>query len=452
MKRSMLVLVGLGMGAFAGCSVEGAGLGGANGGATSTGGATWTGGARSGGASGQATGGNSGDDAATTLANARSSDGMAGGGGAGGMGGGAGGAAGQDSTSATGGTAGAGGAGGSGGVASRDGGPATGGGPGMGGSTGTGGQTGLDGSAGQGGSDVADVPAIEASLDLPLDNASDHGDGDVERADGPRDARDARDARDVRDVRDGRDGGDAASIDGGPTLNLVWSDEFEGAANTGVDVGNWNYITWDVGEVNNEKQQYTSSLSNVFHDGDGNLVLRARYAPSGTAPYTSGRIDTKGKVAFGPGHRIEVRAILPKGIGSFPAIIMMGSSGTWPACGQLSLTEQYGQDKSWFYSAVYAGTAAGTGSTDKTKYSFSDADTASAEFHVYSLDWYGDRVVFQVDGNQILTSNYGASSPLYTITEYIILDVALGGDMGGAIDNTAFPMDMVVDYVRVYQL
>lgn len=179
-------------------------------------------------------------------------------------------------------------------------------------------------------------------------------------------------------------------------------------------------------------------------------MLRGRYSAGATNPYTSGRIDTNGKASFGPGHRIEVKAKLPAGIGSFPAIVMMGTTGTWPQCGELALMEQYGQDKSWFYSQVSAGNAAGSGSTDSIQYTFPNATTASADFRLYSLDWYSDRVVFKVDGNLIMTSNYDPSSPLYSVPEYIILDVAIGGNMGGTVDNNGFPMDMVVDYVRVY--
>jgi beta-glucanase (GH16 family) len=319
---------------------------------------------------------------------------------------------------------------------------------GAGGATGVGGSTQSDGSSDAVEARAGDV-ALEGGPDVGLDVAADHGDGDMGVPDVPLDARDARDGR---AGRDGRDASDVLRGEAGATLNLVWYDEFNAAANTGVDVSKWSYVTWLPGQVNNEKQQYTSNLTNVHHDGNGNLVLSGQYKPSATSSYTSGRIDTNGKVSFGPGHRIEVRAKLPAGAGSFPGIVMMGTSGTWPTCGQLSLMEQYGQDKSWFYSTVYAGSAAGSGSTDKIAYDFPDATTASTDFHVYSVDWYTDHVVFQVDGDEILSSAYATTSPLHNVTEYLILDVALGGDMGGTIDNTAFPMDMLVDYVRVYEL
>jgi beta-glucanase (GH16 family) len=128
----------------------------------------------------------------------------------------------------------------------------------------------------------------------------------------------------------------------------------------------------------------------------------------------------------------------------------MGSTGNWPQCGELAIMEQYGQDKSWFYVSATAGSGSGSGNTGNVKYTFPDATTASLDFHVYSFDWYTDHVVFQMDGIEITRTAFATSSPFYSIPEYLILDLALGGNMGGTIDPNAFPMDMIVDYVRVY--
>jgi len=128
----------------------------------------------------------------------------------------------------------------------------------------------------------------------------------------------------------------------------------------------------------------------------------------------------------------------------------MGTTGSWPQCGQLSLMEQYGLDKRWFYTSATAGTAIGSGTTGNVKYTFPNDTTASGDFHDYSLDWYADHIVFQVDGIEINRTTFATSSPFYAIPEYLVLDLALGGRMGGDIDANAFPMDMVVDYVRVY--
>ena len=235
-----------------------------------------------------------------------------------------------------------------------------------------------------------------------------------------------------------------------PGLPLLWQDEFDGPKGTAVDPGKWEHVLWDPNTVNAEKQQYTDSLDNVFLDGEGHVVIRALKSGLG---YTSGRIDTQGKFEFKTG-RLEVRAKLPAGGGSFPGIIALGTQGTWPACGELALLEQYGQPqaKSWFYAGAYADGSPGSGDKRNNRHDFLNATTASTDFHIYSVDWSSNQVVFQVDGVEITRTSFGTSSPFYSIPEFITLDVAVGGNMGGDIDPNAFPMDMVVDYVRVYSL
>jgi beta-glucanase (GH16 family) len=235
-----------------------------------------------------------------------------------------------------------------------------------------------------------------------------------------------------------------------PGLPLLWQDEFDGPKGTAVDPGKWEHVLWAPNTVNAEKQQYTDSLDNVFLDGEGHVVIRALKSGLG---YTSGRIDTQGKFEFKTG-RLEVRAKLPAGAGSFPGIIALGTQGIWPACGELALMEQYGQpqDKSWFYAGAYADGSPGSGDKRNNRHDFLDATTASTDFHIYSVDWSSNQVVFQVDGVEITRTSFGTSSPFSSIPEFITLDVAVGGNMGGDIDPNAFPMDMVVDYVRVYSL
>jgi beta-glucanase (GH16 family) len=243
----------------------------------------------------------------------------------------------------------------------------------------------------------------------------------------------------------------AAPVAPDASLTLVWSDEFDSSSIAGVDTSKWSYVTWDPGHVNNEAQKYTNRLENVFQDGNGYLVLRALNTPFNGFQYTSGRVETNGKFSFKFG-RIEVRAKLPAGIGSFPGIVMLGIAGNWPQCGELAIMEQYGQDKSAINSTAFAGGGPGSGDVGPAKYTFAEGTSASSDFHLYSLDWYADHLVFQVDGAEVTRSTFDKTSPLYSIPEYIVLDVALGGDKGGAIKASQFPMEMIVDYVRVYSL
>ncbi|HEY5283535.1 MAG TPA: glycoside hydrolase family 16 protein [Polyangia bacterium] len=275
--------------------------------------------------------------------------------------------------------------------------------------------------------------------DLPTERHVDVASTQPDAADAPSNTIDATDAAPPNTTD--------AACDAG--LTLVWSDEFDGDPNSVVDPSKWNYVTWPAGHVNQEKQRYTSDTQNVFLDGHGRLVIRALQSGS---EYTSGRIESYGpssKFSFKTG-RIEVKAKLPSAIGSFPGIVMLGTSGGWPAGGEIGLMEQWGQDKSWYYASAYADTSPNSGNLRQQQYDFSPATAGSDDFHVYSADWYSDHLVIQIDGKEVMTTTFGTSSPFYTTPEYIVLDLAVGGTMGQSIVPGDFPTEMVVDYVRVY--
>lgn len=242
-------------------------------------------------------------------------------------------------------------------------------------------------------------------------------------------------------------------VDASP-WRLVWSDEFDREANAGVAGGKWTVSNWEPGTVNNEVQKYTARPQNLFHDGDGHLVVRAlhdsyRVGPNANYAYTSARIQTDGKFAFKFG-RVEIRAKLPAGQGSFPGMILMGTNGSWPSCGEIALMEQYGQDKTSFYCSTYSDSQ----SDLNQKIALPSTTSPSTEFHTYALEWYADHVVFFFDDTEVARRDFGATSPFANANNdfYLILDVALGGKFGGDIDDAAFPMDMTLDYVRVYAL
>lgn len=249
-------------------------------------------------------------------------------------------------------------------------------------------------------------------------------------------------------LRDGKP--DATSGRNPPeNLMLVWSDEFNGNANAGIDQTKWSYVTRSSGLLVSGLQEYTNRRENVFLDGKGHLVIRALAEPSKGRSYTSGRIESDGKFWVGPGHRIEVNARLPAGKGSLAVITMLGTVGPWPRTGQLTLVQQWGQYKSWVHAFALADST-NNGSTGMIRHDFPDAATASADFHRYILDWYSDHLVFQVDEDEIINQPFGSTAPFASIPEYLVLYVAMGGYLGGKVDPDAFPMDMIVDYVRVY--
>ena len=464
-----MVLVALG--AWSGCTVEGVGLqtvdaSAAGGGVSPAGGV-----AASGGASGlgDASGGASGSTGGTVIeGGTRSDDGPPSGGTAGSDAG-----ASEDVASGSGGSSGSDvGAGedvatGSGGSSGSEVGAGEDVASGSGGSSGSDVGAGEDGGAGSGGISGSDAGGGE--VDAPQSDGtsgSDAGGGEVDApqsdgtsgSDAGADADGASDSGGTpgRDVgandgasSDGASGHDAG-FDSGPNWRLVWSDEFNGLNLTGADTNKWNVATWEPNTVNGEQQKYTARVENIFHDGQGHLVLRGlhdSWISNGTTyPYTSGRLQSDGKFQFSFG-RVEVRAKLPAGRGSFPAILLLGTTGNWPQCGEIGMMEQWGQDKSWLYCSTYSGAS----SDINQKVTFPNATTLSSDFHVYALEWYSDHMVFFIDDVQVARSNFGTTSPFYTGMFYLILDVAIGGTMGGTIDDVnGFPMDMVLDYVRVY--
>ena len=244
---------------------------------------------------------------------------------------------------------------------------------------------------------------------------------------------------------------------------LVWNDEFDGDA---IDDQKWNKLLWRPGWVNNELQAYTNRDTNVFVQ-DGNLVIQALIEPgffgtdytgtSYTADYTSGRLNTAGKGEWTYG-RFDTRAKLPKGIGSWPAIWMLGSNISavgWPHCGEIDIMEHVGFDEGNIHASIHTTDYNHVNGTQKSGQVI--IPTATDSFHVYSLEWDSTYIRYLVDDEPYFfiynDSNGDEDKWPFNKPQYIILNLAVGGDWGGAqgIDPTVFPMEMKVDYVRVFE-
>ena len=244
---------------------------------------------------------------------------------------------------------------------------------------------------------------------------------------------------------------------------LVWNDEFDGDA---IDDQKWNKLLWRPGWVNNELQAYTDRDTNVFVQ-DGNLVIRALIEPgffgtdytgtTYTADYTSGRLNTAGKGEWTYG-RFDTRAKLPKGIGSWPAIWMLGSNISavgWPHCGEIDIMEHVGFDEGNIHASIHTTDYNHVNGTQKSGQVI--IPTATDSFHVYSLEWDSTYIRYLVDDEPYFfiynDSNGDEDKWPFNKPQYIILNLAVGGDWGGAqgIDPTVFPMEMKVDYVRVFE-
>jgi uncharacterized protein (TIGR03437 family) len=254
------------------------------------------------------------------------------------------------------------------------------------------------------------------------------------------------------------------------TWKLVWSDEFNGPANSPPSSKNWNYDLGGNGWGNGEQEVYTNSTQNVFQDGQGHLVIRAIRDSSGN--FTSGRIRTGMTSNSGAANltwqygRIEARIKLPFGPGVWPAFWMLGSNIStvpWPGCGEIDILENFGANKDNI-STVHAtlhGPPAGSnfaGTGVSSPYTLPNPQTISNGFHIYAVAWAQNSITFSVDGTAFRTLT-PADIPsgaqwVFNHPFFLILNLAIGGPntfLGTPTPSTPFPQDMLVDYVRVYQ-
>ncbi len=227
--------------------------------------------------------------------------------------------------------------------------------------------------------------------------------------------------------------------------NLIWSDEFDtdGVPNS----SNWTHELGAGGWGNNESQNYTNSNTNSSVS-NGILKITARKETSGGAQYSSARLVTKNKFDFKYG-KIEVRAKLPSGGGTWPAIWMLGSNFDqvdWPDCGEIDIMEHVGNDQNKIHGTLHLpGNSGGNAITGTTI-----VPGVSEDFHIYSVIWTQTSIKFYVDGNLFHSFANNPSTP-FNSNFFIILNVAMGGNMGGNIDPAFTSSSMEVDYVKVYQ-
>lgn len=249
----------------------------------------------------------------------------------------------------------------------------------------------------------------------------------------------------------------------GPVYDqLIWSDEFniDGPLNS----NNWFHQTqlppggnW----YNNEIQHYTNRLDNSVVD-NGVLKIFAKKEvftdQNVTKQYTSARLNSKFAFQYG---KIEVRAKLPTGAGTWPAIWMLGKNinedgaywdnqgfGTtsWPACGELDIMEHWGNNQNYVQSATH--TPSSSGAT--VNHGGQSVATATTAFHLYSLEWSSEKLIFSVDGLPHFTYNpptKDASTWPFDAEAYILFNIAIQP----SIDPNFIESAMEIDYIRIYQ-
>jgi beta-glucanase (GH16 family) len=229
------------------------------------------------------------------------------------------------------------------------------------------------------------------------------------------------------------------------TLTLVWSDEFDTPGNP--DPAKWGYDLGGGGWGNNELQYYTNRTDNVIISGGTLKIIAKKEAYSGSA-YTSARILSKDKYSFKYG-KIEARAKLPAGGGTWPAFWMLGnniSTVNWPACGEIDIMEHLGNQLNKIYGTLHHPGHSGA-SGDGSNVTISNATT---EFHKYTLEWSATAIRISVDDAVFYTFTNTAALP-FNQNFFIILNVAMGGNFGGTVDPAFTSGTYEVDYVRVYQ-
>jgi beta-glucanase (GH16 family) len=253
---------------------------------------------------------------------------------------------------------------------------------------------------------------------------------------------------------------------------LLWSDEFnkDGA----VDADKWNIETWPARKVNNEDQTYTTRAKNL-RIKDGLLVIEAHKEDYAGAKYSSARVNSAGKMDILYG-KLEVRARLPKGQGTWPAIWMMptdpfryatncgpskvdwqgnGACDAWPNSGEIDIMEHVGYDPNIVHGTVHT--------KDYVWVHWSQRkgsiklDNVHENFYRYGLEWTPDSLTTTVNDIPYFTyyrdSDDWASWP-FNHPFHMILNLAIGGDWGragGPIDDSAFPLRLEIDYVRAYR-
>ncbi len=242
--------------------------------------------------------------------------------------------------------------------------------------------------------------------------------------------------------------------------DLLWSDEFDGQT---MDETKWNYEPHEPGWTNNELQEYTTSTDNVFVR-DGKLVLKAlKTTKDGQDYYTSGKVTGQNKTDFMYG-KVVVSAKVPEGQGLWPAIWMMPQDesyyGQWPKCGEIDIMESLGKDTTISYSTIHYGEphAEQQGTVTMT-----GADSFSARFHEYSVEWEPGEMRFYTDDVLVLTVNdwftaeEGQDDKPYPAPFnqpfFVQMNLAVGGDWPGNPDATTNfdNAEFEIDYVRVYQ-
>ena len=239
------------------------------------------------------------------------------------------------------------------------------------------------------------------------------------------------------------------------TYELVWADEFD---EDGLpDPSRWAFNVGGGGWGNGELQYYMPKGNASVENGV--LTIETRKEKRGTCDYSSARMVTK-NIGDWLYCKVEARAKLPSGKGTWPAIWMLPTDsvyGDWPASGEIDIMEHVGHDPDIIVQSIHTTRS----HRDAAKSKRTKVRGVREEFHTYGMEWLPDRIVFSVDGE--VTYTYQKPEPAegekasdtwpFDQRMHLLLNLAFGGTWGGSkgIDESCLPAQFEIDYVRVYQ-
>ena len=242
---------------------------------------------------------------------------------------------------------------------------------------------------------------------------------------------------------------------------LVWSDEFNGAAGDPPNPLYWSCVVGDGGWGNREWEYYTDRAENVATDGNGHLVITARAETLadtdcwyGTCTYTSARCTTRGKIKFTYG-RIEARLRLPQGQGIWPAFWMLGANYSqvgWPDSGEIDIMEHIGSEPHTVYGTLHG---PGYFGEDSLGNIYNLVEPVYEDYHVFGIEWEANIIRWYVDDEWVGSfqpGNLNGNPWVFNRAFFILINLAVGGTWPGYPDaTTIFPQTLQVDWVRIYQ-
>lgn len=226
--------------------------------------------------------------------------------------------------------------------------------------------------------------------------------------------------------------------------SLMWEEEFD--VNGAPDPNTWNIETGNNNGWGNQELQYYTEDNVIVEDGI--LKITAKAENESGFNYTSSRINTLNNFNFKYG-RIEVRAKLPSGGGTWPAIWMLGSNFPdvgWPETGEIDIMEHKGNEPGVIHGSLHLpGNFGGDAISQVTT-----VQDVTEEFKNYTVEWSANRILFAVD-DVVFHEYTNSSGTPFNNPFFLILNVAMGGTFGGDVDPDFTESTMEVDYIRVYQ-